>query len=143
MSAPATAAPVDTPLLDAALLRQFAADDLLPDIVRMFLAECPRRVLQVRRALDVGDTEALRIVAHALRSSVVMLGAGRAAGAATRFCLPVRRWRCSRGSLLPSSRCSSVYSTSPDSAPRCSERFPGAAIIPSVAIASPDQHRCS
>jgi HPt (histidine-containing phosphotransfer) domain-containing protein len=91
MSAPATAAPVDTPLLDAALLRQFAADDLLPDIVRMFLAECPRRVLQVRRALDVGDTEALRIVAHALRSSVVMLGAGRAAGAATRLENSVRR----------------------------------------------------
>jgi HPt (histidine-containing phosphotransfer) domain-containing protein len=72
-------APIDS----EALLSNFAdADDLLHEIVVLFLAECPRRLAEMHRAVEAGDRNALRLVAHSFKGSLDTLGARRAAAAA-------------------------------------------------------------
>jgi two-component system sensor histidine kinase/response regulator len=71
------------PIDAAALLANFAGEnELLREIVDLFLQECPERLAAMWRALAAGDRPALRLVAHSFKGSLDTLGARRAAAAA-------------------------------------------------------------
>jgi HPt (histidine-containing phosphotransfer) domain-containing protein len=74
---PAPAAPVDglTPRpagfnLDAALERVDGDVELLRELARLFLDECPQRIDEIRRAMTGRDAEGLQQAAHTLKGSV-------------------------------------------------------------------------
>jgi two-component system, sensor histidine kinase and response regulator len=58
---------------------------LLREIVRLFLADCPRRLAGIKEAVRRGDAEALRIEAHTLKGSVGNFAAKQAFAAAQRL----------------------------------------------------------
>ena len=59
-----------------ALVERLDGDgDLLADVVRLFLEECPVRLAAIRLALDEGDPEHVRSAAHALKGAASTLGA--------------------------------------------------------------------
>jgi len=58
---------------------------LLREIIRLFLADCPRRLAGIKEAVRRGDTEALRIEAHTLKGSVGNFAAKQAFAAAQRL----------------------------------------------------------
>ena len=63
--------------IDAAgLLARVGGDqDLMRDVVRLFLEDYPVRLAAIRAAITAGDMEALRTAAHALRGAAGTLSA--------------------------------------------------------------------
>jgi len=55
---------------------------LLRELARLFLADYPRHLAQIKDALRVGDAEALAKTAHTLKGAVGNFGAQKAAAAA-------------------------------------------------------------
>jgi len=58
---------------------------LLRELVRLFLADCPRRRAEIKEAVRRGDAEALRKAAHTLKGSVGNFAAKQAFAAAQRL----------------------------------------------------------
>jgi len=58
-----------------ALERVGGDEDLLREIVRLFLDECPRLIAHIQEAIDAGDTRRLEREAHSLKGSVANFGA--------------------------------------------------------------------
>jgi CheY-like chemotaxis protein len=58
---------------------------LLRKLVRLFLADCPRRLAEIKQAIRRGDAGALRISAHTLKGSVGNFAAKNALAAAQRL----------------------------------------------------------
>jgi PAS domain S-box-containing protein len=58
---------------------------LLRDLVRLFLADYPQRLAEIKEALRRGDAESLRMAAHALKGSVGNFAAKKALAAAQRL----------------------------------------------------------
>lgn len=58
---------------------------LLRELVRLFLADCPRRLAEIKEAVRRGDAEALRIEAHTLKGSIGNFAAKQAFAAAQRL----------------------------------------------------------
>jgi signal transduction histidine kinase len=55
---------------EASLLKRFGGDrKFLRGMVRIFLADAPKRLAEIRRAIEQRDAEALRIAAHTLKGS--------------------------------------------------------------------------
>jgi signal transduction histidine kinase/CheY-like chemotaxis protein/HPt (histidine-containing phosphotransfer) domain-containing protein len=76
--APAAAEPlVDRPTVDEAELRARVAGDeqLLADVIRLFLEDCPARLAAIKSAVDKRDAEAIRTAAHALKGAAGNLSA--------------------------------------------------------------------
>jgi signal transduction histidine kinase/DNA-binding response OmpR family regulator len=70
----------------AALLEGVAGDrKLLRELIRVFLADSPQRLAEIREALRRRDAEALQRAAHALRGSVGNFGANTAFAASQRL----------------------------------------------------------
>jgi len=82
----ATASPVkeaDTLIDQQALLAGFDGDPrLLRELARLFLADYPRNLAQIKDALRLGDAEALAKGAHKLKGAVGNFAAKKAAAAA-------------------------------------------------------------
>jgi PAS domain S-box-containing protein len=51
---------------------------LLRDLTRIFVADCPKQLVEIKAAIQMGDTERLRRAAHALKGSVGNFGAKKA-----------------------------------------------------------------
>jgi HPt (histidine-containing phosphotransfer) domain-containing protein len=60
-------------------------DELVRQIVRLFLSECPRHISALRSAFDRADASALRIAAHTLKGTVGNLSASAAYQAARKL----------------------------------------------------------
>ena len=58
---------------------------LLRDLVRLFLADYPQRLAEIKEALRRGDAESLRMAAHALKGAVGNFAAKKALAAAQRL----------------------------------------------------------
>lgn len=58
-----------------ALERVGGDEELLREIARLFLDECPRLMGHIREAIDAGDTRRLEREAHSLKGSVANFGA--------------------------------------------------------------------
>ena len=58
---------------------------LLRELVRLFLADCPQRLAEIKEAVRRGDAEALRIAAHTLKGSVGNFAAQKAFTASQRL----------------------------------------------------------
>ena len=58
-----------------ALERVGGDEDLLREIVRLFLDECPRLIAHIQEAIDAGDNRRLEREAHSLKGSVANFGA--------------------------------------------------------------------
>jgi HPt (histidine-containing phosphotransfer) domain-containing protein len=67
--------PVD---LSAALKSVGGNEELLGELIKIFLEELPRRLDAIRHALSRGDAEESRRVAHNLKGALTMLGAAEA-----------------------------------------------------------------
>src|SRR5262249_2091645 len=50
-------------------------DQLLADVIRLFLEDCPARLAAIKAAVDHGDAEAIRTSAHALKGAAGNLSA--------------------------------------------------------------------
>jgi signal transduction histidine kinase/DNA-binding response OmpR family regulator/HPt (histidine-containing phosphotransfer) domain-containing protein len=74
--APATAAAA-VPIVDETELRERVGGDeqLLTDVVRLFLEDCPMRLAAIRTAVELRDAEAIRTSAHALKGAAGNLSA--------------------------------------------------------------------
>ena len=51
---------------------------LLRDLTRIFLADCPKQLAEIKSAIDMGNPERLRRAAHALKGSVGNFAAKKA-----------------------------------------------------------------
>ncbi|MCR6701871.1 MAG: ATP-binding protein [Dokdonella sp.] len=73
----AAAATPASPALDASIVEDLVdiMGDGFPELVRIYLEETPRRVLQLRDAAAEGDADAIVACAHTLKSSSANLGA--------------------------------------------------------------------
>lgn len=60
-------------------------NELLTEVVGVFLAECPRMMQAVRSAVDRADPTAVRRAAHAIRGALLNISAGPAAAEATQL----------------------------------------------------------
>jgi len=71
----AIAAPV--PVLDLDFLKERTGDDpeLVKELLEIFLADIPRRFAGLRRAVDDMDADQIRILAHSIKGSAMLLGA--------------------------------------------------------------------
>jgi CheY-like chemotaxis protein/HPt (histidine-containing phosphotransfer) domain-containing protein len=58
---------------------------LLRELVHLFLADCPQRLVEIKEAVRRGNAEALRIAAHTLKGSVGNFAAKNAFAAAQRL----------------------------------------------------------
>ena len=65
-----------------ALERVGGDEDLLGEIARLFLDECPRLMRHIQESIDAGDTRRLEREAHSLKGSVANFGAEPAVAAA-------------------------------------------------------------
>lgn len=68
----------EAPILDDARIDRLLAElgaDALRNVARTFVAEMPRRMVELCRAAAEGDTDAVRRNAHAIRTPSAMLGA--------------------------------------------------------------------
>ena len=81
-----TEVPPDAFDMAAALERVDGDLELMKELAGLFLGECPRRMAEIRQAIDVRDGPALQRAAHYLKGSVGNFGARRAfdGGRATR-----------------------------------------------------------
>jgi HPt (histidine-containing phosphotransfer) domain-containing protein len=52
--------------------------ELLADLIQIFLAEYPETIAKLRRAADSGDAEAVAVEAHMLKGSISNFGASKA-----------------------------------------------------------------
>jgi PAS domain S-box-containing protein len=82
-----TPPPVEMDVMDRATLmyRVGGSVELLKEIVQLFLADCPKRLSQIREAVARGDSTALEHAAHALKGSLGNLSAEAAASAASQL----------------------------------------------------------
>ena len=55
--------------------RRLDDDELVVEIIAMFLADCPARLAQIEAAVAARDREAIRIGAHAFKGSTLNVGA--------------------------------------------------------------------
>jgi signal transduction histidine kinase/CheY-like chemotaxis protein len=79
------AAPVTEPVaFDEAALRQRLSgdDDLMNDVIRMFLEDLPARLAAIHNAVAARDADALHAAAHVLKGAAGNLSAGGLCGAA-------------------------------------------------------------
>ena len=67
---------------DVTLARVGGDVDLLQEIIRLFLEECPQLMDKIRVALADGDAGQMQMAAHTLRGSVSNFGASAAVEAA-------------------------------------------------------------
>ena len=69
----------DCPAIDSEELEQRLGgdDQLLAEVIRMFLEDCPARLAAIRQALDVHSLEGIRTTAHALKGAAGNLAATR------------------------------------------------------------------
>jgi HPt (histidine-containing phosphotransfer) domain-containing protein len=51
--------------------RRLGDDELVADVIALFLDDCPARLTQVEAAVAARDGEAIRIAAHALRGAAL------------------------------------------------------------------------
>jgi PAS domain S-box-containing protein len=71
--APAVPEPVDR----IAFLERLGGDEeLMVDVIRLFLVDCPQRLADIKAAVDQRDAERLRTSAHALKGAAANLSAG-------------------------------------------------------------------
>jgi len=79
--------PVVEAVIDVRLaLHRFENDlELLREVAQLFVADCPRRLREMRRALACGDATTLQRVAHSIKGSVSNFAAMPAARAALRL----------------------------------------------------------
>jgi PAS domain S-box-containing protein len=81
-SAPPAAGPLDPALL----LERVGGDRrALASLVRTFRGDAPRKIAEIRRAVDAGDARGLQAAAHALKGAVSNFAARGAAAAAFRL----------------------------------------------------------
>jgi len=60
------------------LMHRLGGDvDLLTDVVRLFLDDCPKRLAAIKNAVDLRDAELIRTTAHALKGAAGTLSATR------------------------------------------------------------------
>jgi two-component system, sensor histidine kinase and response regulator len=72
------------PMAPATALETLDGDQaLLAELAEIFVADCPRQVAELRRALAGGDLRALERAVHGLKSAVQSLGASEAHALAT------------------------------------------------------------
>jgi CheY-like chemotaxis protein len=64
------------------LARMGGDEDLLRDVVQLFLSDCPERMAAIRAAIDAGDPSRLRGEAHTLKGAAANLSAAGLAEAA-------------------------------------------------------------
>jgi signal transduction histidine kinase/DNA-binding response OmpR family regulator/HPt (histidine-containing phosphotransfer) domain-containing protein len=76
---PVAASPVDR---DSLLSRVGGDEELLIEIVQLFLVDCPLRVAAIREAVAAGDPDAIRLTAHALKGSASNMSADALTAAA-------------------------------------------------------------
>ena len=62
---------------DKARQRMFGDDQVLSDVVRLFIEDCPRMLEQIDRAVQTGNARALVEGAHELKGAAANLAAGR------------------------------------------------------------------
>jgi CheY-like chemotaxis protein len=67
---------------DELLSRLGGDEELLADVVKMFLEDCPKRLAAIRRAIDAADAPLVRAEAHALKGAAGNLSAGALSAAA-------------------------------------------------------------
>jgi HPt (histidine-containing phosphotransfer) domain-containing protein len=61
-----------------AVLERLVGDDALrADVIRLFLEECPRRLAEIKAAIDQRDAGSLRTAARMLKGAATNLSAGR------------------------------------------------------------------
>jgi two-component system, sensor histidine kinase and response regulator len=82
--APSTAASHDSSRLDmAAALERVEGDrDLLEELVRLFMDQCPGNMKEIRQAAEIGDADALQRVTHTVKGAAMNLGALKVSEAA-------------------------------------------------------------
>jgi CheY-like chemotaxis protein len=62
---------------ESELMNRLGGDvDLLTEVVRVFLDDCPRRLLAIKNAVDLRDGELIRTTAHALKGAAGTMAAG-------------------------------------------------------------------
>ena len=71
------APPVDAINRETLMLRLADDEELLQQVIVLFLADCPPRLAEIAAAVASGDGERLRVAAHALRGSAGNLSADR------------------------------------------------------------------
>jgi CheY-like chemotaxis protein len=82
----AVAAPATTELSRASLLERVDKDeDLLHELISLFLADYPRRLAAISEAIERGEPQALAQTAHVLKSAVHNFGALAATESARRL----------------------------------------------------------
>jgi CheY-like chemotaxis protein/HPt (histidine-containing phosphotransfer) domain-containing protein len=76
-TAAAVAPETTRPTVDEAELRARVAGDeqLLADVIRLFLEDCPQRLAAIKSAVDQRDADAIRTSAHALKGAAGNLSA--------------------------------------------------------------------
>jgi HPt (histidine-containing phosphotransfer) domain-containing protein len=52
------------------MLEELGDPDLVRQLVGMFLTDCPRRVEEIRAAIESGDNEEIRKAAHAFKGAI-------------------------------------------------------------------------
>ena len=55
--------------------RRLGDDELIAEITRLFLADCPVRLAEIKAAVDARDRDAIRTAAHALKGAAGELSA--------------------------------------------------------------------
>jgi len=73
------------------LRRRLGDDELLGEIVGLFLADLPSRLAAIKTAVDARDSKALRIAAHALKGSAANMSAAPASECASALELMAER----------------------------------------------------
>ncbi len=68
-----------------ALDRVSGEEQLLDEVVQLFLSDAPSRIAEVRSSLEQGDPKRLQIAAHSLKGSAGYVGAERTAAQARKL----------------------------------------------------------
>jgi two-component system sensor histidine kinase/response regulator len=91
------------PIIDeASLLERIDGDrDLLRELAALFLEDCPRRIAEMRAAIEQQDAKRLELAAHSMKGSTGNLSAIAAAAAAALLEIEARAgdWAHARHSL--------------------------------------------
>ena len=84
VSAEKSESTTDNGLIDWKLTRRNTANDdaLIQELMKMFVAECPQNLAEIRQAIDTSDVNLLRRAAHTLRGSAAIFGANAVVDAA-------------------------------------------------------------
>ena len=82
-----TESPQDNGVIDWEVARKNTGNDaaLLADLVKIFLAECPHMLAEIRQAVETSDSGLLRRAAHTLKGSAAIFGAQPVLDAALRL----------------------------------------------------------